>query len=50
MIEKIKKQPMELWFGIFAIGAYFLQQDKTLLVMSIIYLTTARILSELRNK
>ena len=50
MIEKIKQQPMELWLGLIAMGAYILEQDKTLIVMSIIYLTTARILSELRNK
>ena len=50
MIEKIKQQPMELWFGLIAMGAYFLEPDKTLIVMSLIYLTTAKILSEMRNK
>lgn len=50
MIESIKKQPIELWFGIFALGAYFIDKEKTILVMSLIYLTTAKILSEMRKK
>ena len=50
MMEKLKKQPIELWFGLIATGAYFIEQDKTLLIMGLIYLTTAKILLEMRQK
>ena len=50
MMEKLKKQPIELWFGLIATGAYFIEQDKTLLIMGLIYLATAKILLEMRQK
>ena len=50
MIEEIKKQPMELWLGLIAMGGYFIEPNETLIILSLIYLTTAKILTELRNK
>ena len=50
MIEKIISKPAELWFGLIATGAYFIEQDKTLLIMGLIYLATAKILLEMRQK
>ena len=50
MMEKLKKEPIELWFGLVAGIASIVMKDNTLLVMSIIFLTTAKILSEMKRK
>ena len=50
MMDKIIKQPIELWFGMSALVAGIIMKDNTLLVMSLILFANARILLEMNSK
>lgn len=50
MIDKILETPLELWLGLVALAGGFIMKDNTLLIMSVVFLGTSKILLELRNK
>ena len=50
MIDRLLKTPMELWLGMTALIGGVVMKDNTLLIMSVVFLGTAQILSEMRSK
>lgn len=50
MIDKLLKTPAEFWLGTIALFGGIIMKDDTLLIMSVVFLGTAKILLEMRNK
>ena len=49
MIDRILKTPLELWLGLIAFAGGVIMKDNTLLVMSVVFFGTSKILLELKK-